>query len=402
MYDPVSSEGILEANRQTFGKAAIPAYDFSKAETIVSFGADFLGTWIAPIVYARQYGDTRKLGRDKKKMSRHYQFEGALSMTGANADYRSQIRPSQEGLVIGHLYNLLAARAGATTANVNKIEEVPFLSKAANDLWASQGKSLVVSGSNDPAVQSMVNAINELLGNYGKTIDLQNPAYFRKGSIRAMDRLAQQAGQGSLDGIIFYNCNPVYDYYNGAALAEALGKVKLKVATSDRIDETAALADYVAPDSHYLESWNDAEPQGGHLSLAQPTITPIFDTRQAQSSFLTWAGANQTDYYQFLRNRWSNGPFAAQSEISSFEDYWNRALYEGAVETGGSTTDAANARAFFRQRRFFSLINQRYVSRPTRRPGVDSLSESRSGQRAAGQQPLVAGDARSYLQSLLG
>ena len=341
MYDPISAEGILEANRTTFGQAVIPAYDFSKADTIVSFGADFLGTWIAPIVYARQYGETRKLGRDKKKMSRHYQFESTLSMTGANADYRSQIRPSQEGLIVGHLYNLLAARAGATTANVNKLEEVPFLSKAANDLWASRGKSLVVSGSNDPAVQSMVNAINQLLGNYGTTLDLQNPTYFRKGSTRAMNQLAQQMNQGSVDGVIFYNCNPVYDFYQGTVFAEGLGKVKLKVATSDRIDETSALVDYVAPDHHYLESWNDAEPRRGSFSLAQPTITPIFDTRQAQSSFLTWAGHDETDYYRFMRNRWSNRAVAAQSPVGSFEDYWNRALYEGAVEVETDNSDQA-------------------------------------------------------------
>ena len=342
MYDPISSEGILEANRSTFGQAVIPAYDFSKAETIVSFGADFLGTWIAPIVYARQYGETRKLGRDKKKMSRHYQFESNLSMTGANADYRSQIRASQEGLIVGHLYNLLAARAGATTANVTKIEEVPFLSKAANDLWASRGKSLVVSGSNDPAVQSIINATNDLLGNYGTTLDLENPTYFRKGSAKAMSQLAQQMGQGSVDGVIFYNCNPVYDFPQGTALAEGLGKVKLKVATTDRIDETSALVDYIAPDSHYLESWNDAEPRKGSLSLAQPTITPIFDTRQAQSTFLTWAGNDETDYYRFLRNRWSNTVSAALGS-TSFEDYWNQALYEGAVEIGSDEEGSASA-----------------------------------------------------------
>ena len=130
VYDPISAEGILEANRQSFGRAIIPAYDFSKADTIVSFGADFLGTWIAPIVYARQYAETRKLGRDKKTMSRHYQFEANLSLSGANADYRQPDASSQEGLYVGHLYNLLAARAGATTANVNKIEDVPMLGQS--------------------------------------------------------------------------------------------------------------------------------------------------------------------------------------------------------------------------------------------------------------------------------
>ena len=378
MYDPIASEGILEANRQTFGQAVIPAYDFSKADVIVSFGADFLGTWIAPIVYARQYAETRKLGRDKKNMSRHYQFEGNLSMTGANADYRSQVRPSQEGLLVGHLYNLLAARAGATTATINKVGETPLLSKAANDLWTSRGKSLVVSGSNDPAVQSMVNAINNLLGNYGQTIDLQNPAYFRKGSTRALGQLAQQMSDGSLDGVIFYNCNPVYDFYNGAALAEGLSKVKLKVATTDRMDETSELVDYIAPDSHYLESWNDAEPQGGQLSLAQPTISPIFDTRQAQSSFLTWAGSNDTDYYQFLRSRWRNGPFAAQNEISDFETYWNQALYEGALATGGGNESEATGNAAFSANvgALASAINDAY---PAQREGLELVLYQKVG-----------------------
>jgi molybdopterin-containing oxidoreductase family iron-sulfur binding subunit len=377
VYDPISSEGILEANRQSFGQAVIPAYDFSKADTIVSFGADFLGTWIAPIVYARQYGDTRKLGSDKKKMSRHYQFESNLSLTGANADYRAQIRASQEGLLVGHLYNLLAARAGSPTAKINKTAEVPLLAKAANDLWASRGKSLVVSGSNDPAVQSMVNAINGLLRNYGTTIDLQNPAYYRQGSIRAMDQLAQQAGQGSLDGVIFYNCNPVYDYYNGAALAEGLNKVKLKISTSDRLDETTVLADYIAPDNHYLESWNDAQPQGGHLSLAQPTITPIFDTRQAQSTFLTWSGSRQTDYYQFLRDRWRSTAFAAQDAEGSFENFWNTALYKGVIETSSPTTGEADGTAVPADLgRLANAINSTY---PAQREGIELVLYQKVG-----------------------
>ena len=377
VYDPISSEGILEANRQSFGQAVIPAYDFSKADTIVSFGADFLGTWIAPIVYARQYGDTRKLGRDKKEMSRHYQFESNLSMTGANADYRAQIRASQEGLLVGHLYNLLAARAGSPTAKINKTAEVPLLAKAANDLWANRGKSLVVSGSNDPAVQSMVNAINGLLRNYGTTIDLQNPAYFRQGSVRAMDQLAQQAGQSSLDGVIFYNCNPVYDYHGGATLAEGLGKVKLKVSTSDRLDETTVLSDYIAPDNHYLESWNDAQPQGGHLSLAQPTITPIFDTRQAQSTFLTWSGSRQTDYYQFLRDRWRSTAFAAQNAEGNFENFWNIALYNGVIETGSPATGAADGTAVPADLgRLASAINDNY---PAQREGVELVLYQKVG-----------------------
>ncbi len=99
-YDQVSAYGILKANEESFGSAFIPSYDFSKANVIVSIGADFLGSWLAPIEFTKQYAQTREVSEEKRDMSRHYQFESVLSITGANADYRTQIKPSQEGAVV--------------------------------------------------------------------------------------------------------------------------------------------------------------------------------------------------------------------------------------------------------------------------------------------------------------
>ncbi|RZJ90745.1 MAG: molybdopterin oxidoreductase, partial [Hymenobacter sp.] len=93
MYDTNSASGLLQANG-----GVLPAYDFSRANVIVSLGADFLGTWISPVEYSRQYVAKRKLrsdGPDKPTMSRHYQFETALSLTGSNADIRVPVKPSQ-------------------------------------------------------------------------------------------------------------------------------------------------------------------------------------------------------------------------------------------------------------------------------------------------------------------
>ncbi len=337
MYDPLASDGMLAANKSMFGKAALPTYDFSKAEVIVSFGADFLGTWIAPITYANQYAKTRKVGKNKKSMSRHYQFESVLSLTGANADYRTPIKPSQEGLVIGQLYNLIASKAGGSAGSFTKTAEVPYLQKAANDLLNARGKSLVVSGSNDPAVQMLVNQINQLLRNYGSTISTEQASYYRRGSLASLDRLVSDAKAGRIDGVIFYNCNPAYDYFDAAAFVDAMSKVKLKIATTDRIDETSALATYIAPDHHYLESWDDAEPQQGRFSLTQPGITPIFDTRQAQSSFLTWAGRRETDYYNYLKNRWRQNLLNTQSEETDFDRFWDLSLFNGVLEAPGTT-----------------------------------------------------------------
>lgn len=134
MYDPYALDGMLDAYQDATGQRVLPTLDFSKAKSIVSFGADFLGTWIAPVTYARQYAETRKVSQRKKEMSRHYQFEAALTLTGANADYRTQIRPSQEGLVVGALYNMIAAKAGRASASFNDAGEIMHLQEAANHL----------------------------------------------------------------------------------------------------------------------------------------------------------------------------------------------------------------------------------------------------------------------------
>src|SRR5690606_15046891 len=181
VHDPCSNYGITKANEFFYGAAMLPSYRFDRAEVIVSFGADFLGTWISPIEFAKQYSKGRKISTDKPTMSRHFQFESNLSLTGANADYRTPIKPSQSGLAVLGLYNLLAKKAGISAASGTSIE-VKHLSKAADELWTNRGKSLVVSGSNDPDVQVIVNGINDLLGNNGQTIDYTSPANFRKGN----------------------------------------------------------------------------------------------------------------------------------------------------------------------------------------------------------------------------
>src|SRR5690349_17195572 len=111
-YDQSSAYGLLKANQESIGAAIIPSSVFSKADTIVGIACDFIGSWIAPIEFTKQYGSTREVSAQKRNMSRHYQFETILSITGANPDYRTQIKTSEEGAVAVQLYNLIAAKAG--------------------------------------------------------------------------------------------------------------------------------------------------------------------------------------------------------------------------------------------------------------------------------------------------
>lgn len=330
IYDPQSAYGIVKANQETFGKAVLPAYDFSKADVIVSLDADFLGTWISPVTFINQYTRRRKLSRSQKGMSRHYHFESNMSLTGSNADYRIPVKASQQGLIALAFYQKLAAKSGMAATGGTEVE-VPFLDKATDALWDARGKSLVVSGSNDPDVQQVINAINNLLGNYGNTVDLDHQTYYRQGNDEEMSQFVDDVTGGRIDAVIFYNSNPVYDHPQGSLLKTELGKVALKISTADRLDETASVSDYIAPDHHYLESWTDAEPQKGHVSLCQPGITPLFNTRQVQSSLLTWSGAAQTDYYQYLRQNWQSTYFPG-SGSDDFETFWNQSLYDGVIE----------------------------------------------------------------------
>lgn len=336
-YDPVSAHGITEGNRQSFGEAMAPSYDFSKAKTIVSIGADFLGTWLSPIEFTKQYSKTRKINSKHREMSRHYQFESNLSLTGSNADYRTPIKPSQVGPLAGAMYNAIASQKGQGGVSTPPAGDVPNMQQAVRDLLSAQpGTTLVVAGSNDPAVQVLVNGINSMLGNYGTTINTANPMHFRQGNDASMSSFVRELNAGSVDAVIFFNCNPVYDSAEGKALEGALAKAKLKISTSDRMDETTSLVDYIAPDHHYLEQWNDAELKTGHFSLVQPTIAPLFDTRQAPESFLAWSG-NVVEYYKYLQNNWQENFFSKQTDTSNFQMFWDKALFDGVFATTGNT-----------------------------------------------------------------
>jgi MoCo/4Fe-4S cofactor protein with predicted Tat translocation signal len=335
-YDANSSSAIIEANADSYGNAAIPSYLFNKANVIVGINCDFLGSWISPIEYAKQWAETRKISSSKggkKTMSRHYQFETGMSMTGANADYRGMFKPSEEGLFVANLYNKVASLLGSgQPINVSKIA-TENIDKCAKDLVAAKGNGLVVSGSNSIAVQTLVNAINSLLGNVGSTIDFGTTVNYKQGSDAAMAIFVAELKAGSIDSVIFLGANPVYDYLNGDDIAEALKKTKLSIAIGERADETASLCKYVALDTNYLESWGDANPKQGYYSLIQPVISNIFKSRQSESSLLTWIG-NNADIQSYLKNNWTTNILNGKS--------WTQALHDGVYESPNTVVSGAS------------------------------------------------------------
>jgi molybdopterin-containing oxidoreductase family iron-sulfur binding subunit len=353
-YDAVSSSAILQANQASFGQKAIPSYHFDKADMIVSFGADFLGTWISPIEYARQYASGRKVNAKNPKMSRHVQVESGMTMTGSNADNRILVRPSETGSAIANLYSALGGAVSAPALNAKAKASINAL---ANELKAAKGKCLVVSGSNNYGEQVLVNAINNILGSYGNTITWGAASMQRQGLDSEIQSLITEMESGNVKTVIVWGANPAYDLPNSDKFRAAFAKVGTKISLATSPDETTALCDHIAPGHHNLESWGDAMPKRGHYSLIQPTITPLFSTRQAEESILRWAGSSNLDanadqpYYDYLKNNWKNTVFTKQSNYLGFQAFWDASLHDGVVEIkqaepaatfSGNVAEAAN------------------------------------------------------------
>jgi Fe-S-cluster-containing dehydrogenase component/anaerobic selenocysteine-containing dehydrogenase len=331
-YDAISSSAILMANQKCFKRQVIPGYRFDKAQVIVSFGADFLGTWIAPETFTRQYVQNRKLN-GKKTMSRHIQFETGMSLTGSNADKRIPILPSQEGILLVNLYQSLQRKAGKRVEEFHPANS--DIESVATELWSNKGKSLVVSSTNDENIQILVNAINTELNNYGTTIDLNKPLNYRQGVDSEMERLVKDMNEGIVDALILHNVNPVYDYPESDNFVNGLKKLKLSISLSSLPNETTELCHYVCPDHHYLESWNDAEPQRGFFSLCQPTIHPLFGTRSAQESLLKWMGI-ETKFEDYLQSYWHEHIFPQHNKFKDknfgLKKFWVKSLQDGIFE----------------------------------------------------------------------
>ena len=333
-YDAVSYAGIRAANKANFGAEIIPSYDFSKAKTIVSVGADFLSTWLLPTQFATQYGQRRN--PDGDWMSKHFHFESVMTVTGSNADYRGMIKPSEQAKVLAYILKAFNVSTGVST-ELSK-ENAKIADTAIAALKASKGESVVVSGSNNTAVQILTNKLNNVLGAYGTTINLNEQINLFRSEDEKMSKFASAviAGRGA-DVVLFYGVNPVYTLPNGKEFGKALKNVKLSVSFASHADETASNCKFIAPDHHALESWADFNPTTTHFAVAQPTIRPLFNTASALESLLVWAGKasrggkDSKVAYDYIRQAWETTPSLAGVRSADLHTFWNMAVHNSCV-----------------------------------------------------------------------
>lgn len=344
-YDAVSYSGIRQANLESFGKNIIPDYDFSKANVIVSVGADFLNSWLLPTQFVSQYFVKRN--PDADIMSKHYQFESNMSVSGSNADVRGMIKPSEYGKALAVLHKEITGTSvsGVDTSSLSE-DVLAKLKSAAEELKKNKGTSLVICGSNRKSHQLVVNSINASLGNYALTINLNNPISLFASEDDKMSRLEKELAENKVGALIMWETNPAYSLSNGDGFKASLANVALTVSMSRYADETATGCQYICPDHHALESWSDFNPKMNHYSLSQPTIRPLHNTRSAIESLMIWSdqathvGPDSTNFHDRIKSLWEQYGFPQQTEYMDFFSYWNAMVHNscGNVEIPSAET----------------------------------------------------------------
>ena len=310
-YDALPHNAALDAAQEVFGQRALPVYNLSNTQLVVSFQADFLGEFNGGSLET-SYAHARKPGPN---MLRHIQVESNMTLTGANADTRIPLKPSAINKVLVEVYN------GLNGGSVSK--EAGELVK---ELQA-KGSNAVVFADGSKAAHVLANLINQKLASNAFT----GKANFLKefDAARYQEFLAwMNAGQVGV--LIANNVNPIYSNNKGEEFRKSLEKVPYVVAIADKKNEMYKAAKAVIPVANWLESWGDMAPQTGVYTLMQPTIQKIFKSRQVEESLLVWMNGKDSpdnNYYDYLK---------ANASTLIGGTTFNKALYSGVVDGGNA------------------------------------------------------------------
>lgn len=361
MIDSLSMDDVLDGQAQSYGSRVFPRYRFDRADCVVTIDADFLGNWGSTAEYTKQFADKRRLSGSKMSMSKLIAFESAFQVTGQNADERYAIHPNDQlavALGIAGEVARLSGRstddfAGFTPAAVAQRTglSAEVISNTAKELVKNRGRSLVVAssrGTNGVALQNVVNFLNSTLDNDGETIDgTSAPSNQYQGSYKEFEKLLTAIRSGGVKTLIIQGVNPAYLFADSAGVKEALQKVPNLIYVGSYNDETAALARFVAAESHSFEAWGDVNPQRDLYSIVQPTIRPLWQTKSLLEMIVDWntaEGKESEGAYGAIVETWK-GLHGKHGGGKGFQDWWDDSLMGGVV--GGNGRDGkASSRGF--------------------------------------------------------
>ena len=325
VYEPISRDNVVEGAKLAFGEPVETRYDFSKADVIVSLDADFLyAGFPGSTRYIRDFASRRN---PDANMNRLYVIESTPSSTGMKADHHVPVLASE---VAAHAQTI-ASLVGLKVGEIGPPGESPFIKAAAADLTGHHGSSVVIVGDHQPpVVHALAHAMNNALGNVGKTVFYSDPIdanpVNRAESLKA---LVDDMHAGKVDVLLILSGNPVYDAPAELEFASVLKSpaVATKIYLGSHRNETAELCQWHVPEAHYLESWGDARADDGTVTIIQPLIEPLYNGKSAHEIIAVLAGDSAATGHDLVQAYWQK-----QHTGADFETFWRKSLHDGWVE----------------------------------------------------------------------
>src|SRR5712692_9375589 len=352
-YEPFAFEALREGNRRAFGTTAVPFYDFASARYILSFGADFMETWLSPVGFQNGFSGAHgfEAGRDSA-MAKFVVVAPRMSLTGMSADEWIAVLPGAEGvlaLAMAHvivsrrlargaadaagsrLANNLAAYAPENVGGTTGVE-AKVIERLARE-FAASGAGLAVAGgmathyANGAEIVAAVNVLNYVAGNVGRTVKFGPDLAADAGTFRDVAALQTDLAAGKVALLLVHGANPVHSL---GGFAQALGTVAFKVSFSCFMDETASAADLVLPDLHPLEQWNDSRPRAGVYALQQPVMQSVFPNAMHTGDVVLRASGKPGTFRDYLQGKW-RALHQRRGGGKSFEQWWTEAVQHGGI-----------------------------------------------------------------------
>ena len=313
-------------------------YALSAADVIVSLDADFVSSASYPGFHklVRDYADRRK--KPENGMNRLYVVESTPSTTGFKAEHRLGLRASEVPAFAAELAKALGVSGVEAPAYTWTAEQQAFLAAVVKDLKANAGKGAVIPGLyQDSSVTALALAINNALGNVGKTVQVSNEPSIPMPSdqIGDMKALVADMNAGKVDWLVILESNPIYSAPADLDFQSAFNKVNLVAHLGSHVDETGQIAHWHIPSAHYLESWSDARAYDGTVSVVQPLIDPLYGGRTPHHVLQALLKEPMVSPYDAVRETCK--PLVK----GDFETGWRKVLHDGWIENTAYATSGA-------------------------------------------------------------
>lgn len=365
-YELYNNGNYKNAFKKSYNTDSLPVVKWENAKVILALESDFLATDGNKVEQVRLYTQNREVVANAS-FNKLYSVEGAVSLTGLNADYRIRLRTDAiEEFVLSLLNEILYKRkisrytSDVNLQNVLKNYSLDDFIKKYNlkkkvidnlvkDLTENQGASYISAGLKLPeSTHIAVNFLNEVLGNSKlySTESIQQEI-IPLSSSSEIETLVANLQSGKVGAVIHLDSNPVFHFSDDYKYEELIKNVPLVITLTESISESAVAGNYILPINHTLESWGDYKTRTGYYSLQQPVIAPLYNTRQKESILLTWIGGNKDIYNEdlyinYLKDNWEKNIYPAMNIAISFKEFWVSALHDGVIKTNENPSPKYN------------------------------------------------------------